>query len=129
MPRLTEAEGGKHKPANYSHSYTAEQLQELVRCSNDPIYFIKKYVRLQHPVRGSLPFNLFEYQERMIRFYEEAHYAIAMLPRQVGKCVMYANSLTKNGIKVKERIFSWLDEIKVGLALYVARKSRTVKPE
>ncbi len=85
MPRLKEHEGGKHKPANFGQEYTQEQLNEIYRCASDPIYFIRKYVRLQHPVQGSLAFNLFDYQEKMIRFYEESHYSIAMLPRQCGK--------------------------------------------
>lgn len=134
MPRLKEHEGGKHKPANYGQEYTPDQLNEINRCVNDPVYFIKKYVRLQHPVQGSLPFNLFAYQEKMVRFYEESHYAIAMLPRQCGKCVTSLISITKNLNKVKigslvpmnfrERVITWLDEIKVGLALYVKRKSQ-----
>lgn len=85
MPRLTEAEGGKIKPANFKTQTTPDQMKEIAKCATDPVYFIKNYVKLQHPVQGSLPFNLFDYQEKMVRFYDETHYSVALLPRQCGK--------------------------------------------
>ena len=32
---------------------------EYVKCSKDPIYFMKKYCMIQHPVRGRIPFHLY----------------------------------------------------------------------
>jgi hypothetical protein len=37
---------------------------EYVKCSKDPIYFMKKYCMIQHPVRGRIPFHLYPFQEK-----------------------------------------------------------------
>ena len=43
------------------------QLKEVIKkeyqkCAKDPIYFLKKYCVVQHPIRGKVPFHLYEYQ-------------------------------------------------------------------
>ena len=38
--------------------------KEYVKCAQDPIYFMKKYCVVQHPMKGKVPFHLFEYQEQ-----------------------------------------------------------------
>lgn len=57
---------------------------EIIRCGRDPIYFIKKYVRIQHPVRGLIPFALFDYQEDLIRDYLKNRFNIILKARQLG---------------------------------------------
>jgi hypothetical protein len=37
--------------------------QEYKRCIEDPIYFMKKYVKIQHPIRGTVGFELYPFQE------------------------------------------------------------------
>ena len=37
--------------------------EEYRKCALDPIYFMKKYCIIQHPVRGKIPFHLFPFQE------------------------------------------------------------------
>jgi len=85
MARLKEEEGGKLKPAGYTHEYTKEQVAELIRCANDPKYFILNYVMIQHPTRGSVKFAMYDYQERLVDVYNTSDRVIAMLPRQAGK--------------------------------------------
>ena len=34
------------KPVGVQQQFTPEQVQEYVKCSNDPLYFIKKYVKI-----------------------------------------------------------------------------------
>lgn len=81
-----ESEGGKVKPPSYPHDYTPEQLAELRKCKNDPVYFIKNYVKIQTKGGASL-FELFDYQERMIKNYLTYDQVITMTSRQVGKTV------------------------------------------
>lgn len=133
MPKLSESEGGKIKPVNMNESFTVDQIRETRKCARDPIYFITKYVKIVSKY-GAMDFNLFEYQRRLIRCYMENRYSINMLSRQCGKCVTSLNSITKYGKKVliktlvplsfRERILTWLDERKVGLARFVALRSR-----
>ena len=32
--------------------------QEYVKCAKDPVYFMKKYCVIQHPIRGKISFAL-----------------------------------------------------------------------
>ena len=40
------------KIANEVSEYTPEQIEELLKCSEDALYCIKKYFHIQHPVKG-----------------------------------------------------------------------------
>lgn len=80
-----ELEGNLIKPSKYKHDYSDWQTLELFRCKMDPIYFIEKYVRIEHPVLGAMPFRLFEYQKHLIRAYHQNTRVVAMLARQSGK--------------------------------------------
>ena len=44
------------------------QLKQLIqkeykKCAVDPIHFLMKYCQIQHPVRGKVPFHLYEFQK------------------------------------------------------------------
>ena len=39
---------------------------EYVKCANDPVYFLKKYCYIQHPMKGKIPFHLYPFQENTI---------------------------------------------------------------
>lgn len=78
------------KRAHQPVEYTPELVHELMKCSTDPIYFIKKYVRIQHPVRGAINFDLYKYQEELIRNFHENKLNIVLSARQTGKSVLSA---------------------------------------
>lgn len=78
------------KKANTETEFTPEQAMELIRCKRDPIYFIQNYVRVQHPVKGSIPFKLYRYQKRLIRAYQQNRYNIVLSARQTGKSITSA---------------------------------------
>lgn len=67
--------------------YTPEQVLELKKCAEDPVHFIKKYARIQHPVKGAVAFELYPYQERMVRAYKENRYSVVLSARQTGKAL------------------------------------------
>ena len=33
--------------------------QEYVKCAKDPAYFMKKFCMIQHPIKGKIPFDLY----------------------------------------------------------------------
>ena len=33
--------------------------QEYIKCAKDPVYFLKKYAVIQHPMKGKVPFALY----------------------------------------------------------------------
>lgn len=90
MPSLNESDGGKVKPAGYKQEYTKENIIEILKCRKDPIYFIKKYVYIEHPTKGRMLFDLFDFQESLIKTYNSHNRVIAMLSRQCGKTITAA---------------------------------------
>jgi len=66
-------------------SYTEEQVLETAKCADDPVYFIKTYVKIVNVDRGLVPFDMWDFQEDMVRTFHENRFTIAKMPRQVGK--------------------------------------------
>jgi hypothetical protein len=78
------------KRAHELTEYTTDQVHELLRCSTDPIYFIENYVKIQHPVLGTVPFDLYPYQKKLIRGFHENRLSIVLSARQTGKSISSA---------------------------------------
>ena len=64
---------------------TDEQVQEYVKCTLDPIYFTKNYMKIISLDEGVIPFKMWDFQEKLIRDFHENRFNIAKLPRQTGK--------------------------------------------
>ena len=58
--------------------------EEYRKCALDPIYFMKKYCVIQHPVRGKIPFHLFPFQEDCLTDFKENRLNIILKSRQLG---------------------------------------------
>jgi hypothetical protein len=81
-------DGNLIKKAHAPQRYTLEEVKHLEACMDPvdgPLYFCKNFLKIQHPVRGSIAFEPYEYQERLIRSYHNYKQSIGMLPRQMGK--------------------------------------------
>lgn len=61
-----------------------DQVEEVLRCGKDPIYFIKNYLYIQHPTKGRLPFRLYPFQEECIESFLDYKYNIVLKSRQLG---------------------------------------------
>ena len=89
-------EGVLIKPAHKKQAFTEEQIAEYIKCA-DPIsgpeYFMSHYFFIQHPTKGSISYEPFEYQKRLIETYHAYRYSISMLPRQTGKTTSAAGYL------------------------------------
>jgi len=66
-------------------SYTEEQVIEIAKCAEDPVYFIKNYVKIVNVDHGLIPFDMWDFQEDMVRTFHNNRFTIAKMPRQVGK--------------------------------------------
>lgn len=73
------------KKAGIDVSYTQEQLLEVAKCADDPIYFIKNYVKIVNVDHGLVPFTMWDFQSDMVKTFHENRFSIAKMPRQVGK--------------------------------------------
>lgn len=57
---------------------------EILKCGHDPIYFINNYVKIEHPIRGLIPFDLFDYQTKLLSDYKNVRFNIVNKARQLG---------------------------------------------
>lgn len=64
--------------------------KEYVKCSKDPIHFMKKYCMIQHPTRGKIPFHLFPFQEDTLTQFAEHRYNVVLKSRQTGISTLVA---------------------------------------
>jgi hypothetical protein len=73
------------KRAGVEVTYTQEQIDEYIKCSQDPVYFAAKYIKIVNVDEGLMPFRMWDFQKEMIRTYHENRFSITKCPRQVGK--------------------------------------------
>jgi hypothetical protein len=70
---------------DYKHNFTQHEIDEFIKCAEDPIYFAKKYIRIVNVDKGLVPFDLWDFQEKMIQNFHHNRFSINLCPRQVGK--------------------------------------------
>ena len=58
--------------------------QEFVKCATDPVYFMKRFYWIQHPQRGRIQFNLYQFQEQVLHLLQNDEYIIINKSRQLG---------------------------------------------
>jgi hypothetical protein len=78
------------KPIGYKHTFTQEQLGELIKCQEDPIYFIENYCKIVTLDHGLQLFKLYECQKRKVHHILNNRKAILMEGRQQGKTITSA---------------------------------------
>lgn len=76
--------------AKHPQKMNAEMVREWSRCRDDIVYFVKTYMRIVHVDHGMVLFNLWDFQERMLRNMEMQRFFISKCPRQVGKSITTA---------------------------------------
>ena len=64
---------------------TEKELDEYVKCAEDPVYFAKTYMKIVNIDHGLMPFKMWDFQEEMLTTFYENRFSICKLPRQVGK--------------------------------------------
>lgn len=65
-------------------------LQEYKKCAQDPVYFMQKYCHIQHPQRGRVIFNLYPFQEKVLRIFRDNDNSIVLKSRQLGISTLVA---------------------------------------
>ena len=64
--------------------------REYAKCATDPTYFLGKYGIIQHPVKGKVNFNLYDFQEKSLKSFMEHDYNIVLKARQLGLSTLTA---------------------------------------
>jgi len=62
----------------------SQRFEEIVKCGNDPKYFIKKYIKISHPTKGLVKFELYPFQEDCLDSYLIHKKVIINKSRQLG---------------------------------------------
>ena len=83
------------KKVNTPIEFTEEQLKEYIKCSQDPVYFIRTYIRIVSLDEGLIPFAMYDFQEEMVQKFHDNRFNIAKLPRQSGKSTILPSYLLR----------------------------------
>ena len=73
------------KKAGTELQFTKKQVQEWVKCKSDPIYFATNYIKIISLDEGLVPFDMYDFQKKILQDFHENRFNIAKLPRQTGK--------------------------------------------
>jgi hypothetical protein len=78
------------KAANEESEFTAEQVNELKKCMNDPVYFASTYCKIPHPLHGAIQCHPYPYQVTMLKMFQNNRNSMVLSARQTGKSMMSA---------------------------------------
>ena len=104
------------KKANTEIQFTEENVKEFLKCKDDPVYFARKYIKIVNVDEGLVPFNMWPFQEKLIKNFHKNRFNICMMPRQTGK------STTSVSYLLHYAIFN--DNINIGI---LANKAATAR--
>jgi hypothetical protein len=112
--------GNSHlKGAGSTTEWTPEMIKEYVKCSEDPVYFAKTYIKIVHVDHGLIPFEMYDYQEEITEKIFSSRRVAVLTARQAGKCVCI-NTI----VKVKNKNTGEIKEMTIG-DLYDNQKKKT----
>lgn len=63
---------------------STEILEKLIYNRENPIDWIRNSVKIQHPAHGIIPFDLYPFQEKLIKLFLLKHFIITLKSRQIG---------------------------------------------
>jgi hypothetical protein len=106
------------KRANTSIQFTEEQIIEFLRCKEDPVYFAKKYIKIVNVDDGLVQFEMWPFQERLVKNFHKNRFNICKMPRQVGKTTTVVSYL------LHYIVFN--DNVNVGILANKASTSREI---
>ena len=73
------------KKAGTEIQFTKKQVEEWIKCKEDPLYFACKYIQNINLDEGLVPFEMYDFQKKILMDFHDNRFNIAKLPRQTGK--------------------------------------------
>tara|TARA_B100001250_G_scaffold251580_1_gene216260 strand:- start:3532 stop:5130 length:1599 start_codon:yes stop_codon:yes gene_type:complete len=64
--------------------------REYLKCVEHPEHFMKKYCTIQHPKKGKMKFDLYDFQETCLKEFNKNRYNIILKSRQLGLSTLSA---------------------------------------
>ena len=75
------------KRAGVEQGWTQDQVDEYIKCSENPNHFIENYVKIISLDEGLVNFRLYDYQERLIDHFHDNRFSVCLACRQSGKSI------------------------------------------
>jgi len=73
------------KKANTEIEFTQENIEEFLKCKQDPVYFALNYIQIVSLDHGLVPFEMYPFQEKLVKNFHAHRFNICKMPRQTGK--------------------------------------------
>jgi len=61
-----------------------QQVKEILKCGKDPSYFLKTYARISHPMHGLILFDTYNFQDDLLRSFNDYRFNVILKARQLG---------------------------------------------
>ena len=68
----------------------AKQVKEIIKCGKDPSYFFNNYLKIQHPVKGLIAFDTYDFQDECLEDFIDNRFNIVLKSRQLGMSTLVA---------------------------------------
>ena len=81
------------KKGHTKSRFTKKQIEEVLRCLDDPKYFISTYLKIVTIDKGLVPFEMYDFQRTMVDTFHDNRFTICKLPRQSGKSTIIVSYL------------------------------------
>ena len=81
------------KKAHTPSRFTKKQVEEVIKCLNNPKYFIEHYLKIVTIDKGLVPFQMYDFQRKMVDTFHDNRFTICKLPRQSGKSTIIVSYL------------------------------------
>ena len=81
------------KKAHTSSRFTKKQIKEVMSCLESPKYFIENYLKIVTIDKGLVPFEMYDFQRKMVDTFHDNRFTICKLPRQSGKSTIIVSYL------------------------------------
>jgi hypothetical protein len=79
-----------NKKMNDAQKIKEAMKKEYIKCAMDPVYFMRKYCIIQHPQRGKINFNLYDFQAQTLNDIVSNDFTVILKARQLGLSTLTA---------------------------------------
>jgi hypothetical protein len=76
------------KTAHSKQRFTEKDIEDLLKCQDmvtGAAYFLENCFFIQHPTKGKIQYQAFDYQKELLTSYNDNRFSVNMLGRQMGK--------------------------------------------